>query len=64
MDGTELTLYQKVSAHERIKPNRDDWLDRPQVSQVVGDDLKEAIGPLNQVNFKTLSTKGILEVLR
>ncbi|MEG4864502.1 MULTISPECIES: hypothetical protein [Microcoleaceae] len=68
MKGGELTVYQKVSAHERIKHQT--VMTGPIVhkaSQVVGDDLKEAIGPLNQVNFKNRAhqeqLKGVLEVL-
>lgn len=68
MEGNELTLYQKVSAHERIKHQAVmTGLIIHKASQVVGDDLKEAIGPLNQVNFKNRAhqeqLKGVLEVL-
>ncbi len=68
MDGTELTLYQKVSAHERIKHQTvTQGLIVHKASQVVGDDVKEAIGPLNQVNFKNRAhqeqLKGVMEVL-
>ena len=52
MDGNELTLYQKVSAHERIKHQTVmTGLIIHKAAQVTGDDVKEAIGPLNQVNF-------------
>jgi hypothetical protein len=68
MEGSELTLYQKVSARERIEHQA--VMREPivhQASQVVGEDLKEAIGPLNQVNFKNRAhqeqLKGLLEVL-
>jgi hemerythrin superfamily protein len=68
MSGNELTLYQKVSAHERIKHQAVmTGLIIHKASQVVGDDLKEAISPLNQVNFKNRAhqeqLKGVLEVL-
>jgi len=68
MDGTELTLYQKVSAHERIKHQTVmTGLIVHKAAQVVGDDVKAAIGPLNQVNFKNRAhqeqLKGVMEVL-
>ena len=68
MEGDELTLYQKVSAHERIKHQTVmTGLIIHKASQVVGDDLKEAIAPLNQVNFKNRAhqeqLKGVMEVL-
>ncbi len=52
MDGNELSLYQKASAHERIKHQPVmTGLIIHKASQVTGDDVKEAIGLLNQVNF-------------
>jgi hypothetical protein len=68
MDGDELTLYQKVSAHERIKHQTVmTGLIVHKASQVVGEDLKDAIAPLNQVNFKNRAhqeqLKGIMEVV-
>lgn len=68
MDGNKLTLYQKASAHERIKHQAVmTGLIIHKASQVTGDDVKEAIGPLNQVNFLNRAhqeqLKGILEVL-
>ncbi|NDJ18106.1 hemerythrin HHE cation-binding protein [Myxacorys almedinensis] len=68
MDGTELTLYQKVSAHERIKHQAVmTGLIVHKAAQVVGEDVKEAIGPLNQVNFDNRAhqeqLKGVMEVL-
>ena len=68
IDGNELTLYQKVSIHERIKHQAVmTGLIIHKASQVVGDDVKEAIGPLNQVNFENRAhqeqLKGVLEVL-
>lgn len=68
VDGNELSLYQKVSAHERIKHHIVmTGLIVHKACQVVGDDVKEAIGPLNQVNFKNRAhqeqLKGVMEVL-
>ena len=68
MDSSELTLYQKVSAHERIKHNLVmNGLIVHKAAQVVGEDVKYAIGPLNQVNFKNRAhqeqLKGVMEVL-
>lgn len=68
MDGNELSLYQKVSAHERIKHQAVmTGLIIHKASQVTGEDIKEAISPLNQVNFLNRAhqeqLKGILEVL-
>lgn len=68
IDGNELTLYQKVSAHERLKHQAVmTGLIVHKAAQVTGDDVKEAIGPLNQVNFLNRAhqeqLKGILEIL-
>ncbi|MCC5625745.1 hemerythrin HHE cation-binding protein [Nostoc sp. CHAB 5715] len=68
IDGNELTLYQKASIHERIKHQAVmTGLIIHKAAQVVGDDVKEAIGPLNQVNFENRAhqeqLKGVLEVL-
>ncbi|MGI2906308.1 hemerythrin HHE cation-binding protein [Tolypothrix sp. VBCCA 56010] len=68
MGTDQLTLYQKVSIHERIKHQAVmTGLIVHKAAQVVGDDVKEAIGPLNQVNFKNRAhqeqLKGVLEVL-
>lgn len=68
MNGNELSLYQKVSAHERIKHQAVmTGLIVHKATQVVGDDVKEAIGPLNQVNFKNRAhqeqLKGVMEIL-
>ncbi|MEH2072641.1 MAG: hemerythrin HHE cation-binding protein [Nostoc sp.] len=68
IDGDELTIYQKFSIHERIKHQAVmTGLIIHKASQVVGDDVKEAIGPLNQVNFENRAhqeqLKGVLEVL-
>jgi hypothetical protein len=68
MDGNELSLYQKVSAHERIKHHVVmTGLVVHKASQITGDDVKEAISPLNQVNFKNRAhqeqLKAAIEVL-
>ncbi|MGV0026890.1 hypothetical protein [Phormidesmis priestleyi] len=69
MDGDELTLYQKVSAHERIKHQAVmTGLIVHKASQAIEDEeLKTAIAPLNQVNFKNRAhqeqLKGVMEVL-
>lgn len=68
IEGSELTLYQKFSAHERIKHQIfTTGLVVHKASQITGDDVKEAIGPLNQVNFKNRAhqeqLKAVLEVL-
>jgi molybdopterin converting factor small subunit len=68
MDGNELTLYQKASALERIKHQTVmTGLIIHKASQVTGDDVKDAIGPLNQVNFRNRAhqeqMKGIMEIL-
>lgn len=69
MDGDELTLYQKVSAHERIKHQAVmTGLIVHKASQAIEDEeLKTAIAPLNQINFKNRAhqeqLKGVLEVL-
>lgn len=68
MTGDELTLYQKISAHERIKHQAVmTGLIVHKAAQVTDEDLKQAIGPLNQVNFKNRAhqeqLKGVMEVL-
>jgi hemerythrin superfamily protein len=68
MTGGKLSLYQKVSAHERVKHHAVmTGLIVHKAAQVAGEDVKEAIGPLNQVNFTNRAhqeqLKGILEVL-
>jgi len=68
MDGNELTLYQKASALERIKHQTVmTGLIIHKASQVTGEDVKDAIGPLNQVNFRNRAhqeqMKGIMEIL-
>ncbi len=68
MDGNELTLYQKASVHERIKHQAvTTGLVVHKASQITGEDVKDAIAPLNQVNFKNRAhqeqLKAVLEVL-
>lgn len=68
MNGNELSLYQKVAAHERIKHQAVmTGLIVHKAAQVVGEDVKDAIGPLNQVNFKNRAhqeqLKGVMEIL-
>jgi hypothetical protein len=68
MNGSELTLYQKVSAHERIKHQAVmTGLIVHKAAQVAGEDVKQAIGALNQVNFENRAhqeqLKGVMEIL-
>ncbi|MBF2073081.1 MAG: hemerythrin HHE cation-binding protein [Synechococcales cyanobacterium C42_A2020_086] len=68
MAGDTLSLYQKTAAHERIKHQAVmTGLIIHKAAQVVGDDVKEAIGPLNQVNFTNRAhqeqLKGVMEIL-
>lgn len=53
MEGSELSLYQKFSVLERIKHQVfTTGLVVHKAAQITGDDVKEAIGQLNQVNFR------------
>lgn len=68
MEGNELTLYEKIFEHEKLKHQQSmTGLLVHKAAQVVGDDLEEAIGPLNKVNFENRAhqeqLKGVLEVL-
>ncbi|MBF2003505.1 MAG: hemerythrin HHE cation-binding protein [Synechococcales cyanobacterium M58_A2018_015] len=68
MAGDTLSLYQKTAAHERIKHQAVmTGFIIHKAAQVVGDDVKEAIGPLNQVNFTNRAhqeqLKGVMEIL-
>jgi hypothetical protein len=68
MNGNELSLYQKTAAHERMKHQAVmTGLIVHKAAQVVGEDVKDAIGPLNQVNFKNRAhqeqLKGVMEIL-
>lgn len=68
MQGSELTLYEKVSQHELLKHKQVmAGLLIHKAAQIVGADVMAAIGPLNAVNFDNRAhqeqLKGILEVL-
>jgi hemerythrin superfamily protein len=68
MDGSELSLYEKVSQHELLKHQQ--FMSGVLVhkaAQVVGADVEAAITPLNTLNFENRAheeqLKGVLEVL-
>jgi hemerythrin superfamily protein len=68
MDGSELSLYEKVSQHELLKHQQ--FMSGVLVhkaAQVVGADVEAAITPLNAVNFDNRAheeeLKNVLEVL-
>lgn len=68
IDGNELTPYEKVFEHEKLKHQQAmTGLLVHKAAQVVGEDLEDAIGPLNKVNFENRAhqeqLKGVLEVL-
>ncbi|MBW4576062.1 MAG: hemerythrin domain-containing protein [Aphanothece sp. CMT-3BRIN-NPC111] len=68
MEGSALSLYQKVSQHELLKHNQTmTGLLIHKCAQVVGADIEVAIGPLNTVNFENRAhqeqLKGIIEIL-
>jgi hypothetical protein len=68
MEGSELTLFEKVSQHELLKHKQTmTGLLIHKAAQVVGADIEAAIAPLNAVNFENRAhqeqLKGILEVL-
>ncbi|AFZ30790.1 hemerythrin HHE cation binding domain protein [Gloeocapsa sp. PCC 7428] len=68
MAGNELSPYEKVFEHEKLKHQQAmTGLLVHKAAQVVGEDLMEAIGPLNQVNFENRAhqeqLKGVLEIL-
>jgi hemerythrin superfamily protein len=68
MEGSELTLFEKVSEHELLKHKQTmSGLLIHKAAQVVGADIEAAITPLNTVNFENRAhqeqLKGILEVL-
>jgi hemerythrin superfamily protein len=68
MEGSELSLYEKVSQHELLKHQQVmSGLLVHKAAQVVGADVEAAIMPLNTVNFENRAhqeqLKGILEVL-
>ncbi len=68
MQGSELSLYQKVFQHELLKHQQVmTGLTIHKAAQKVGADVMMAIGPLNTVNFENRAhqeqLKGVLEVL-
>lgn len=68
MQGSELTLYQKVFQHELLKHQQVmTGLLIHKVAQVVGADIAVAIAPLNTINFENRAhqeqLKGVIEVL-
>ncbi|MBD2742481.1 hemerythrin domain-containing protein [Coleofasciculus sp. FACHB-1120] len=68
MQGSELTLFEKVSQHELLKHKQTmTGLLIHKAAQVVGADVEAAITPLNTVNFENRAhqeqLKGILEIL-
>ena len=68
MDGSELSLFEKVSQHELLKHQQVmSGLLVHKAAQVVGADVEAAITPLNTVNFENRAhqeqLKGVLEVL-
>jgi hemerythrin superfamily protein len=68
MQGSELSLYEKVFQHELLKHQQVmTGLTIHKAAQKVGADVMMAIGPLNTVNFENRAhqeqLKGVLEVL-
>jgi len=68
MNGSELSLFEKVSQHELLKHQQVmSGLLVHKAAQVVGADIEAAITPLNTVNFENRAhqeqLKGVLEVL-
>jgi hemerythrin superfamily protein len=68
MQGSELSLYEKVFQHELLKHQQVmSGLTIHKAAQKVGADVMMAIGPLNTVNFENRAhqeqLKGILEIL-
>jgi hemerythrin superfamily protein len=68
MQGSELTLYEKVAQHELLKHGQTmSGIIVHKAAQVVGADVEVAIGPLNAVNFENRAhqeqLKGIMESL-
>ncbi|MBW4562170.1 MAG: hemerythrin domain-containing protein [Mojavia pulchra JT2-VF2] len=66
--GSELSLYEKVSQHELLKHQQTmSGLLVHKAAQKVGADVMLAIGPLNAVNFENRAhqeqLKGVLEIL-
>ncbi|MBE9179665.1 hemerythrin domain-containing protein [Oculatella sp. LEGE 06141] len=68
MQGSELSLYEKVAQHELLKHGQVmSGLLVHKAGQVVGADVEAAIAPLNTVNFENRAhqeqLKGVLEVM-
>lgn len=68
MEGSELTLFEKVGQHELLKHKQTmSGLLIHKAAQIVGADVEAAITPLNTVNFENRAhqeqLKGILEIL-
>jgi hemerythrin superfamily protein len=68
MEGSELSLYEKVAQHELLKHQQVmSGLLVHKAAQVVGADVEAAITPLNTVNFENRAhqeqLKGVMEVL-
>ena len=68
MQGSELTLFEKVAQHELLKHKQTmAGLLIHKAAQVVGADVDAAITPLNTINFENRAhqeqLKGILEIL-
>lgn len=68
MQGSKLSLYEKVFQHELLKHQQVmSGLTIHKASQKVGADVMAAIGPLNTINFENRAhqeqLKGVLEIL-
>ncbi len=68
MQGSELSLYEKLAQHELLKHGQTmSGLLVHKAAQVVGADIEAAITPLNTVNFENRAhqeqLKGVLEVV-
>ncbi|MEG5018821.1 MULTISPECIES: hemerythrin domain-containing protein [unclassified Microcoleus] len=68
MQGSELTMFEKVAQHELLKHKQTmAGLLIHKAAQVVGADIEAAITPLNTVNFENRAhqeqLKGVLEIL-
>lgn len=68
MEGSELTLYEKVSLHELLKHSQTmNGIIVHKAAQLFGDTLADVLNPLNAVNFENRAhqeqLKGMLEIL-
>jgi len=68
MEGSELTMFEKVTQHELLKHKQTmAGLLVHKAAQVVGADIEAAIVPLNTVNFENRAhqeqLKGVMEIL-